>query len=386
MGYIYVCLPEAMSKIKNVEVHVLTSQAQMYFDSPFYKDVYQKFHGEPILPIGVEKLKTDLFLHRVKFSHFKTEIYLKNLYSTIKEIDPDVIHTFDCNSVNSFKLALYKPILNYKLFTGNSIVLSVFPMEKEWDNLPMKRKIGWKIKHVLPGRFISLMSTRIFPSTVDAGYIAGKYFGSKENKIEIAPLGVDTAVFNSSKRNKADVLDLRNEIGFDSNDFVCIYTGRMTLGKNPLLLAEAIEWIYNHTNIKNIKALFLGDGNQIDAIRGTINCKVQGFCQFKELPKYYLSANIGVWPTQESTSMLDAAACGLPIIVSDRLKAVERVEGNGLQYNEGSVTDLASKIISLYKNKELYNTLSDNGSEKMKKMYSWDKIAKEKVAAYRSFM
>ena len=30
-----------------------------------------------------------------------------------------------------------------------------------------------------------------------------------------------------------------------------------------------------------------------------------------------LGAEIGIWPTQESTSQLDALACGLPIIINE---------------------------------------------------------------------
>lgn len=385
-GYIYVCLPEAMAKLKNVEVHVLTSQAQMYFDSPFYKEVYQNLHGEPILPEGKEQLADDLFLHRVNFDFFKTEIYLKNLYATIREIGPDVVHTFDCNSINAFKLALYKPILNYKLFPGNSIVLSVFPLDKEWDNASWKRKLGWKLKHVLPGRFISLMSSRIFPSTIDAGYIAENYFGAKKEKIEIAPLGIDTSLFDPANKNEYDSLMLRTSLGLEKDDFVCIYTGRMTEAKNPLILAQAIEWIAANTAIKNIKGLFLGDGKQVDDIRSSKNCIVEDFKSFRKLPKYYLASDIGVWPTQESTSMLDAAACGLPIIVSDRLKAIERIEGNGLQYKQENVPDLAQKILMLYRDTVLCENLGAVGAKKMREEYSWDRIARDRVKDYRSFM
>ena len=51
----------------------------------------------------------------------------------------------------------------------------------------------------------------------------------------------------------------------------------------------------------------------------------------KELFKYYNAADIGVWPLQCSVTMLEATACGLPAIISDRCGATERVAaGNGI--------------------------------------------------------
>lgn len=380
MGYIYVCLPEAMSRLENVEVHVVTSQAQMYFDSPYYKETYEKFHGKAILPVGTEKLQQDLYLHRCRYKTFKTELYIDDLFKTLKKIKPDIVHTFDCNSINSFKLALFKPLLRYKFFPGNSIVLSVFPLDKQWGKLPWWKKMDWNIKHVLPGKFISLMATRIFPSTIDAAYIAKEYFGANSKKIKVSPLGVDTVTFSPIKsfdeKNKLKIVH-----DFNIDDFICIYTGRMTFEKNPLLLAQAIEWI-NETKGFSIKGLFLGEGIQSEDISAIKNMVVLGFKNYKELPTYYHLSDIGVWPTQESTSMIDAAACGLPIIVSDRLKAVERVEGNGLQYKENDFKDLAKKILELYNNKGLYSELSLEGSKKMEKEYSWNKIAKEKLIDY----
>ena len=61
-----------------------------------------------------------------------------------------------------------------------------------------------------------------------------------------------------------------------------------------------------------------------------MSMSVNPFIALSELPRFFRSADIGIWPTQEFMSMLDAAACGLPIVVNDTLKAVERIEGNGL--------------------------------------------------------
>jgi glycosyltransferase involved in cell wall biosynthesis len=62
------------------------------------------------------------------------------------------------------------------------------------------------------------------------------------------------------------------------------------------------------------------------------------FVPVNELADYFRAADIGVWP-RESTSMLDAAACGLPIVVNDT-SSLLGIEGNGLVYELNNVDDM----------------------------------------------
>ena len=104
---------------------------------------------------------------------------------------------------------------------------------------------------------------------------------------------------------------------------------------------------------------------------------------YHQLHKYYQIADIGVWPAQESTSMLDAAATGVPIIVNDTIHAKERYEGNGLTYRLGNAEDLEEKILKLYEDSSLRTALASEGQRKMDEEYSWDRIAREREADYR---
>ncbi|MEZ4938240.1 MAG: glycosyltransferase family 4 protein [Crocinitomicaceae bacterium] len=383
MGYGNVCFPKSISKIKGAEAHVLTSQAQYNYNHPEYEQLYQKFHGDPILPVGTEELAPDFYVHRIPFKLYKTEIYFVGLYKAIKKIRPDYVQVFDCNSIDTFKLALFKPFLGYKLYTGNSTVLSVFPMDRQWKTASWFTKLKWQIKHVFTGRIISWMSNRCYPSTIDASYIAENYFGIQKHKLEVSPLGYDAELF-APDHDLTKKKDFKKKLGFTEHDFICIYTGRMMKDKNPLLLAQAIDWINQNTDHK-VQGVFIGEGEQKEAIKNTKNVLVLDFMSHTELPAYYQFLDVGVWPTQESTSMIDAAACGLPIIVSDQLKAIERVEGNGLQYKEGDFVDLAKKIIQLKENSDLYKQLSEYGAQKMRSTFSWDAIANYKLSEYQKF-
>ncbi|HQL63945.1 MAG TPA: glycosyltransferase, partial [bacterium] len=90
-------------------------------------------------------------------------------------------------------------------------------------------------------------------------------------------------------------------------------------------------------------------------------------------------------PRQESTSQIDAAACGLPLILSNRVEVRERVEGNGFVYDENNPEDLARKI-RILSDFELRQSMGKYASEKMKQLFSWDLIAKERLADYATAM
>ena len=79
------------------------------------------------------------------------------------------------------------------------------------------------------------------------------------------------------------------------------------------------------------RGLFVGGGTEAEAaaLRNSPGCQVVPFVPALDLPPYYWAADIGVWPRQESTSQLDAAAAGLPIILSDRITVLERVRATG---------------------------------------------------------
>ena len=129
------------------------------------------------------------------------------------------------------------------------------------------------------------------------------------------------------------------------------------------------------------KGLFIGDGHQKNMIESINGTTILPFVKHAELPKYYQLADIGVWPTQESMSMLDAAACGLPIVVSNKVGEYDRIDGNGLAYKEGDFRELAcslKKMIASHYRREL----GIKGRKKMIEYYSWYENAKKRLVYY----
>jgi glycosyltransferase involved in cell wall biosynthesis len=194
-------------------------------------------------------------------------------------------------------------------------------------------------------------------------------------------LGVDTELFHPvAAPDEAEARrELRKRLGFGEEEIICIYSGRFTPDKNPLLLARAIAEL-NRAG-EPFRGLFVGHGAQGEEIARCPGCTVHPFVPVGELAAFYRASEIGIWPTQESMSMLDAAACGLPVIANDRMGAPERLEGCGLQYRLDDTGDLAEKIRSL-RGAEMREKLGSHGARRMKEEYSWETIAARRFADY----
>lgn len=380
MGYAANCLPVALANLGH-EVHIVSSQGKIYFYQPIYKQSYESFAGPPLDPIGVKKIGENLYLHRLGFKLIINTIFLKGLYRKLKEIKPDIVQVFEVASPYTAQAVLYKSLLKYKFYTANHTVLSVFPLHYSWNKWSLK-KIKWKLLKQFPGIIISKFTEKCFPATIDAELIAIQYMGVPKEKCIMIPLGVETDRFHPpiSEEESEHRKKIRSQLGFNDKDIVCIYTGRFATDKNPLIMAQAIHKLTKEGH-SNYKGLFIGNGVQKDKIEECENCTIIAFIPYHELAPYYQTADIGVWPTQESTSMLDAAASALPIIVSNRVKAIERFEGNGLTYEELSVDDLAKKLLEL-EDAEQRIKLGQFGNKKIYENYSWEALAKLRAIHY----
>ena len=380
MGYIENCLPRAMAKMGH-DVHIIASTAQVYFYDPNYKKIYEPYLGPNTLDPGIEIID-GVKIHRLPLHHFGKKIYFRNLKKVLKEINPEIIQTFDPCDFPTMHAALYKSGFRYKLYTANHIVASVFPPLLGKNRYNLFIKLYFLATRKIPGTLINRVTTKCFAATIDALEIAVKYCGVQREKCILAPLGVDTNHFLPPEEPGAEnvKINLKKKLGFSPEDFICIYTGRFTYGKNPLCLAKAINILSEKGY--NIKGLFLGNGPQAEEIARINGCIVHKFVPYHELVPFYHIADIGVWPRQESTSMLDAGACGLPVIVSNKVQATERYEGNGLSYIENDSRDLAEAILKLV-DKNYRKQLSKYGIKKIQKNYSWDQIAKERLRIYQ---
>lgn len=379
MGYSDNFMPKALASLGH-EVHLVTSNGQVYFNSSAYEDIFQPFLGPRFVACGVKEIN-GYTLHRLPHRICRGRVVINGLFAKLRSLRPDIVQAGEFICLSTYQAALIKPLLGYKLFVECHVHASVFPPAIRKGNI--KERLTLAIYKTTVGRLVNYMCERCFPISSDAADIAVRFLGMKKNKVTIRPLGVDTDIFRpvSDDESMRLRLEVRNRLGFSDSDIVCIYTGRISKSKGSLCLAQAIGRLVKEG--QSFKGLFVGNGTkkEVDEILSYPGCKVHPFVLNQELPQFYWASDAAVWPKQESTSQLDAASCGLPIILSNRIKVHERIDGNGLLYEEDDICDLAAKI-QFMADGQKRRQMGECGVKKMNEFFSWKRLARDYIRDY----
>ena len=328
MSYIGTMLPKFAAR-HGAEVHLVALDLPPYHYAPAVAGMYARIAATAAPPSGaseaVDGYQVHLLGHRRLFGY----VAARGLARTLSTLRPDVIYSFSAIGWLPLQALAYRLRHGARLFTGSHTSVSTFPLARlrhPWLSL---RGVRCFLTRWLPGRLVSLYTEKCYSPTADCGQVAVRFFGVQAAKMKVVHLGVDPDVFHPlttvPERRQRRVL--RERLACADDEIVCICTGKLTAEKHVLLLADAIEALRQRG--LRFRGLFIGEGPLQAA-----------------LADYYRAADIGVWPGTESTSMLDAAACGLPLVVSDRIYG-DHVDGNGRTYRAGELEDLVAVPLEL---------------------------------------
>lgn len=162
----------------------------------------------------------------------------------------------------------------------------------------------------------------------------------------------------------------RESLGLKEEDFVLVFSGRVTREKG---ISELLDAILSIKEYNNIKLLIIGSsfyGNtyeenhffrslkeKAEAVTGRI--LFTGFIPYDKMPNYLKISDVAVipsnWDDPFPTTVLEAQAMGLPIITTKRGGIPEEVtEENAilLETDEHFVEHIAKAILDLYQHPE----------------------------------
>lgn len=384
MGYMENLLPKYLGRL-GVDAHVVAMDVppNHQMNTKEAKETYVGFVDRTDLVPGSIETMQGFMLHVLH--HKKRFGYLKmvGLRTKLASTRPDIVQATHVIGWTPLQAAFGKPFFGYKLFTAAHYHASVFPLAHKKLSPWSRERLHCAITRTVPGWLVSQATEKCYAITSDCADVAARFFGVSKAKIEICPLGVDTELFHaiSNEAEGRERVQLRQRQGFSESEIVCIYTGRFSEEKNPLLLAKAVAELVRLG--KPFRGLFVGNGAQAQDIQFCLGCATHPFVPVHELGKFYRASNIGVWPTQESLSMLDASACGLPIVANQSMAAPERLQGSGLTYRLNDLGDLVRVLLDL-SDQQTRERLGSAGAQKMARDFSWESIARRRVRDYEN--
>jgi len=300
-----------------------------------------------------------------------------DLAKMIKNFAPDVVHSHSLLSPLSQVILLCKNGNRYKLV--GDLVTGISPLT-------------YRLIKVIKPFFNSWISSKVnafFACNKAVERFLLETLRTPPSKTHLIPLGADHELFkpNHTKRERTRTL-----LGINSEDVIAIYTGKFLSSKriHDLLIASKAVIEQN----KNFKVVLLGDSPSLyKNILKSLNKKLgikSNVLMIKpvhrtELPNFYNAADFAVWPGTFSISIIEAMACGLPIIIAKSDWTSHYLEyGNGFSFRAGNISTLASLLLKLVQDNELRRFMGEQSRKLIEDKLNWDNIAKQYLEIYQS--
>lgn len=169
--------------------------------------------------------------------------------------------------------------------------------------------------------------------------------------------------------------------------FRIIFVGSVSLQKGVQYLLEA----YKRLNLPNSELIFVGSKFQDS---GSFLPKYEGlyrhvpFVPQRELPSFYHAASVFVLPSlQDGFGMVvyEAAACGLPVIVTNNVGAEIRDGQDGFVIPIRDPDTLADRLLCLYQDEKLRREMGESARQYVQQ-FTWERYHQELAEHYRAIM
>lgn len=217
-----------------------------------------------------------------------------------------------------------------------------------------------------------------------------KEMGVAENKVEIVPNGIDLSEYDNLPKKG----EFREQYGIREDEKMILYLGRIHKIKGIDLLVKAFADLVKE--LKDVKLVIVGpdDGflqtlkKQIEDLK--INDKIlfTGPLYGKDKVKAYVDADVYVLPSVYeifSVAVLEACACGTPVIVTNRCGIVNFVNKVGyvVEYDKDQLRDAIFEVLG---DEGLRRGFGEEGKRLVKEEFGWDRIVLHVEKIYLSLI
>lgn len=210
-------------------------------------------------------------------------------------------------------------------------------------------------------------------------------YGIPSAKIVCIPHGIEDVY---RKLTKKSVLMLRRKYGYNDNEKILVFAGRLDVVKGEEILAKAFVRLVK--DFPELRLIVAGDGNFNNILSKISDCwskiTFTGFVDKKILYQLFSIADVGVLPALHEEFgyvAIEMMMMELPLIVGGTSGLLELVEntqtGLTIPWNENdskdeNVSQLVNAISYLFNNPSLLTQYGVNGREKFLKRYTFDKF------------
>jgi glycosyltransferase involved in cell wall biosynthesis len=222
----------------------------------------------------------------------------------------------------------------------------------------------------------------VIPARDEIGRVLRRY-GVPAEKIAAIPNPVEVVGADAAERR-----DTRADLGIASGTRVAAWHGRVQINKKGLdILLDAWDRICAERPDADILLLLVGTGRNADVLRRRIvhSRRVRWIDRYvlrrRELWAYLSAADVYVIPSRRegfAVAVLEAMACGLPVVASDASGVVDVLprgeEDGGIVVPREDPAALAGAMLRLLENPDLARQLGHIARQRMEREFSVEVI------------
>lgn len=222
-------------------------------------------------------------------------------------------------------------------------------------------------------RFIEYLAVKNSNKVVVSNPSDEEYFKRKNKNVVLIPNYVDTNNFFPTQTEKNNLV--KN----------LIFVGRLAQEKNLENLILALS------SVKNVKLQLIGVGELKDSLaelakKENVVVEFLGKIDHNKLPEYLRATDLFVFPSLyegNPKALLEAMACGLPVLATDVRGIKEIVEHKKTGYlTQTDTQDIHLGLKELLANQELRKTIGGNAQKFIKENFSLAEIIKKELDIY----
>ena len=245
--------------------------------------------------------------------------------------------------------------------------------------------LNWSTEHALK------KSTKIITVSNSSKKDILENYKVAENKIKVIYNGYNDKLFKKiDDDNKIN--EVLNKYGI--NRPYLFYVGKIEKKKNIPRLIEAFAILKDRDKTIKHKLVLVGDAFYVyDEVHYLIreynlnsDVIMPGWIEEKDMPYVYNGASVFVFASNYEAfgiALLEAMACGLPIVASNISSIPEVLDGTGLLFNPSDVESIVSVLQKIIDDENLRKKLAIAGNARVK-LFNWDKCAKETLELIKS--
>ena len=298
----------------------------------------------------------------------KRLVYGKKIFEVVDKVKPDVLFVHCVETLTAMRFILKNP---------------KYPML--FDSHMLSMASNNKFAKIYEAAFRGVITPKIKKRkydvirTQDDDYV-NVHLGIPREQTPFISFGTDTILFCPS----ADIREeFRTKYNISEEEFVVVYTGKLTEAKGGKLLAEAFQKKFDIP----ITLVCVGTPPETDygrEVQELLNKSENRIIMFPtqnylNLAQFYQMADLSVFPKQCSMSFYDAQACGLPVVSENNNINLNRCGyHNGINFESGSVNSFREKILQFANmSKEERNKYSRNARNFIESGYDYANIAQQ---------